>query len=474
MASINQVALKVNSESVRRLIRGRSGPLLSGFAMTALAMSFATPSVAETLKEALGMAYQNNPTLQSSRAGLRATDETVPQARAGWRPNLEILGRGGYTYQYPDSGSSDSGADYSASLRLTQNLYTGGGTLADVRRAKNAVRAARARLSGTEQDVLFQGVGAYVDVVRDTAVLDLNENNERVLQRQREATRDRFNVGEVTRTDVAQADARLARAKADRIRAQGDLEISRGVYEQIIGKVPGQLEAPAHLTDLPGSREEALQWADESNPSVVAARHDELASRDSVDLAESALLPKLDVIGEGGRTKDYLLGTTAMNAASVTAQLTIPLYQRGFASSRVREAKQVVGRDRLRLAVARRSAAEAANSAWESLVATRAQIVSIESVVRASQIALEGVRQEALVGSRTVLDVLDAEQELLDAKVNLVRAQRDEILAQYKLAAAVGRLTAKALNLGVEVYDPLKNYNEVEGKLWGLGGSIDD
>lgn len=437
-------------------------------------MALVAPAVAETLSEALGMAYQSNPTLQSSRAALRATDESVTQARAGWRPDLRILGTGGYTYDYPDTGSSDSGADYSASVRLTQNLYTGGGTLADVRRAQNSVRAARARLASTEQDVMFQVVGAYVDVVRDTAVLNLNENNEKVLQRQREATRDRFNVGEVTRTDVAQADARLARARADRIGAQGNLQISKGVYEQIIGKVPGQLEAPANLSDLPGGRDEALQWADESNPIVVAARYDEMASRDSVDVAESELLPKLDVVGEGGRSKDYLLGTTAMNAASVTAQLTIPLYQRGFVSSQVREAKQIVGRDRLRLAVARRSAAEQANNAWESLVATRAQIVSINSVVRASQIALEGVRQEALVGSRTVLDVLDAEQELLDAKVNLVRAQRDEILAQYKLAAAVGRLTAKALNLGVEEYDPLKNYNEVENKLWGVGGSIDD
>lgn len=474
MASITPAATKDRSDYSWSLSLGKVTTTTLCAAVTVVLGGYWNICSAETLAEALAMAYQNNPTLQAERAALRATDEGVPQARAGWRPDLRIVGRGGYTYQYPDSGLNDDGAAYAANLRLTQNLYTGGGTLADVRRARNAVRAGRARLAVTEQDVFFRAVGAYVDVVRDTAVLELNINNERVLRRQQEATRDRFNVGEVTRTDVAQADARLARARADRIRAQGNLKISKGVYEQIVGKAPGQLESPGDVTELPGNREEALQWADSSNPSVVAARHDEQASRNGVDLAESELLPKLDVIGEGGRSKDFLLGTTAMNAASVTAQLTIPLYQRGFVTSRVREAKQIVGRDRLRLSAARRSASEVANNAWESLVTTRAQIESINSEVRASRIALEGVRQEALVGSRTVLDVLDAEQELLDAQVNLVRAQRDEIVAQYQLSAAVGRLTAKGLNLDVPVYDALKHYNAVESKLWGLGGSIDE
>lgn len=436
-------------------------------------MAYAAPCSAETLAEALVMAYQNNPTLLAQRAALRATDESVPQARAGWRPSLEVVGSGGYTYQVPDSGSNDDGADYSANLRVTQNLYTGGGTIADVRRAQNSVRAERARLAITEQDILIKAVQAYLDVVRDTAVLQLNVNNEKVLRRQQEATRDRFNVGEVTRTDVAQAEARLARARADRIRAQGDLDITKAVYEQVIGKAPGRLETPAGVSALPENREQALEWADESNPTVMAARYDEVAARDSVDVAESELLPKLDLVGQGGRSKDYLLDTTGVNAASITAQLTIPLYQRGFVSSRVREAKQIVGRDRLRLAATRRTAAEGANSAWETLVTTRARIEAINASVRASRIALEGVRQEALVGSRTVLDVLDAEQELLDAQVNLVGAERDETLAQYDLAAAVGRLTAKALGLEVTVYDPEKNYKDVHDRLWGLGGSID-
>jgi TolC family type I secretion outer membrane protein len=473
MAPITLAALKERSDWSWNLSLGKFTTATVCAAAAVMLTGVWNTGAAESLAEAMAMAYQNNPTLQAERAALRARDEGVPQARAGWRPNLDIVGRGGYTYQYSDNGDTDDGASYSASLRLTQNVYAGGGTLADVRRARNAVKAGRARLGITEQDVLSRAVSAYVDVARDTAVLQLNINNEKVLRRQQEATRDRFNVGEVTRTDVAQADARLARARADRIRAQGDLKIRRGVYEQIIGKAPGRLTNPDTISDLPSDRDQALEWADAGNPSVVAARFDEQAARDGVDVFESELLPKLDVIGEGGRTKDYLLGTSAMNAASVTAQLTIPLYQRGFVSSRVREAKQIAGRDRLRLAVARRAAAELANNAWESLVTTRARIVSINSEVRASRIALEGVRQEALVGSRTVLDVLDAEQELLDAQVNLVRAQRDETLAQYQLAAAVGRLTAKGLNLDVKTYDAVKHYNAVQDKLWGLGGSID-
>lgn len=473
MASMTLATRKGTTHRACRLFLGKSAVALSGAIMTVAAAGYAVPCSAETLAEALAMAYENNPTLQAQRASLRATDETVPQARAGWRPTLEALGRGGYTYEYKDDSGSNDGGDYSASVRLTQNLYAGGGTEADIRRARNSVRAGQARLSITEQDILIQVTIAYLDVVRDTAVLRLNINNERVLRRQQEATRDRFNVGEVTRTDVAQAEARLARARADRIQAQGNLDISKGIYEQVVGKAPGQLEPPSGVSDLPASREQSLEWADEGNPNVLAARYDERAARDNVDVAESSLFPKLDLIGEGGRTKDYLQGTEASNAASVTAQLTIPLYQRGFVSSRVREAKQLVGRDRLRLAAARRSVAEVANSAWESLVTTRARIRAINSEVRANRIALDGVRQEALVGSRTVLDVLDAEQELLDAQVNLVRAERDETLAQYQLAAAVGRLTAKALGLQVRVYNPEQNFKDVQDKLWGLGGRID-
>lgn len=429
---------------------------------------------AETLMEAMILAYQNNPTLQAQRASLRATDEGVPQALSGWRPFVEIVGDGGFETNSGDSfDGTENGSTYSAALRVTQNIYAGGGTVADVQRAEDTVRAERARLASIEQTVLLNAVQAYMNVVRDEAVLRLNINNERVLARQLEATRDRFNVGEVTRTDVSQAEARVSGATADRIQAEGDVQISRGIYEQVVGKLPDALQRPAAVVDLPGSRQESVQVAMENNPDVAAALFDERASVSNVKVQTSDLLPRVDVVGQGGRSNNEVGSSVTNDGASIVAQLTVPLYQRGFASSRVREAKQVVGRNRMRLIEARRAATEDANNAWESLVTARARISSFTAAVRANRIALEGVRQEALVGSRTVLDVLDAEQELLDSQVNLVRAERDETVAQYQLMSAIGRLTAPSLNLETEYYDPSRHYDDVRDKLWGLGSDLD-
>jgi len=425
--------------------------------------------------EALIQAYQNNPTLQSQRASLRATDEGVPQALSGYRPNVEIVGSGGYLVEGGDGvDGADSGAEYSGNLRVTQNLYTGGGTVADVMRAENTVKAERARLADTEQLVLLSAVQAYMNAYRDDSVLKLNINNERVLNRQLEATRDRFNVGEVTRTDVSQAEARVASATADRIQAEGNVQISRGIYEQVIGTLPSNLSKPKPVTNVPATRKDAIDIAQQNNPGVVAATYDERAAQNNVKLVKSDLLPKVDLVGRGGRTSNYGTSDVTRDSASIMAELTVPLYQRGSVSSRVREAKQLAGRNRMRLIEAQRGATEDANNAWESLVTARARIRSISAAARANRIALEGVRQEALVGSRTVLDVLDAEQELLDSQVNLVVAERDEIVAQYQLMSALGRLTAQSLNLGTQYYDPDQHYKEVRDKLWGLGSESTD
>ena len=432
------------------------------------------PASGESLTEAMITAYQNNPTLQAQRASLRASDEGVPQARAGWRPNVEIVGDGGYLYQNnsPTGVTARREGDrdfYSANLRVTQSVFSGFGTVADVKRAKHTVRAERARLTITEQEVLLNAVRAYLNVVRDQAVLQLNINNEKVLNRQLEATRDRFNVGEVTRTDVAQAEARVARARADRVQARGDLRISRGVYVQIIGKEPGPVAKPSSSINLPSNLQESVRLALDDNPVVLASLYDERAAWQNVRVVRSRLLPRVDVVGEGGRSIDKTAADSTVDSAQITAQLTVPLYQRGSVSSEVREAKQVLSRNRQRLAEARRQATEDANNAWESLVTARARIRSFNSEVRANRIALEGVQQEALVGSRTVLDVLDAEQELLDAQVNLVRAERDETVAQYELLSAVGRLTAKSMNLETQIYDEQAHYRRVQDKWWGLG-----
>lgn len=442
---------------------------LGAVVLTCGAVVLGQPANGESLAEAVIMAYQSNPTLQAQRANLRVADEGVPQARSGWRPNVEVVGDAGYQYRKFDPGAEDDRDVYEANLRITQNLFSGFGTVADIQRAKYTVNAERARLTITEQEVLLDAVTAYLNVVRDQAVLKLNINNEKVLNRQLEATRDRFNVGEVTRTDVAQAEARVARARADRVQAQGDLQISGGNYVRIIGKEPENVQKPSKSADLPTSLKESIELSLDGNPSVLASLFDERAAWQNVRVVRSRLLPSLDLIGEGGRSFEKISSGTDVDSAQITAQLTIPLYQRGSVSSEVREAKQVLSRNRQRLSEARRQSTEDANNAWESLVTARARIRSFNSEVRANRIALEGVQQEALVGSRTVLDVLDAEQELLDAQVNLVRAERDEIVAQYALLSAVGRLTAQALKLDTAIYDEQKYYRQVQNKWWGLG-----
>lgn len=426
---------------------------------------------AQTIAEALGQAYLNNPTLQAQRAQLRSTDEGVPQALSGWRPDVRFLGDltklrrrtnniGGF------GGGNDSRTTYSGRFRATQNVYEGGRTEARISQAQNDVSAERARLVNAEQQVLLDAVTAYMNVVRDQAVLQLNINNEQVLKRQLEATRDRFNVGEVTRTDVAQAESRFARSTAVRIQSEGALEVSRAFYEQIIGAPPSAVTQPDFPNNLPKSEKDAVAAAREMNPAVVTAVYTERAARDAVKILVGALLPSVDIVADASRSRNQGTADRTTDDITLSAELTIPLYQQGTVTSQVREAKQAASQRFVQIEEARRAAAEDAARTWEQLVTARASIKSRESEVRAGKIALEGVEQEAAVGSRTVLDVLDAEQELLDAQVSLVRDQRDAIVASYDLLSAVGQLTAKSLALPVKLYDFENHYNKVRGKYW--------
>jgi outer membrane protein len=428
-----------------------------------------TSARGESLIEALTMAYQSNPTLRAQRARLRATDEGVAQALSGWRPEVELTGSGAKTRQRTNAvPAKSSRTPYSGTLSVTQSLYRGGRTVAETSQAESEVEAARARLTSVEQVVLLDAATAYMDVVRDEAVLELNVNNEQVLTRQLEATRDRFSVGEVTRTDVAQAESRLAGALADRRQAEGNLEVSRATYRQIMGTMPGTLSQP----DLPqppaADGEEAAQLADTQNPGVLAAIHDEAAAQINVRAVTGELLPSVDLTANASRSRNQAIEDRTTNTVSVTAALTIPLYQTGSVSARVRAAKQLADRARRLIDEARRAAVQDAASAWETLVAVRSRIEALSSQVRAAQIALDGVTQEATVGSRTVLDVLDAEQELLNAQVGLVGAQRDEIVAHFDLLAAVGGLTARGLSLPVDPYDEKEYYSTIRNRWWGL------
>ncbi|MCZ6774435.1 MAG: TolC family outer membrane protein, partial [Proteobacteria bacterium] len=395
---------------------------------------------AQTLPEALASAYNNNPELLAARAKLRSVDEGVPQALAGWRPKVEMSGDIARSNTYLNTRPGDRGqirTPRNTSLDVTQPLFRGLRTVAGVERAESLVRAQRASLKGTEQDVLLSGVSAYMSVVRDQAVLSLSINNEQVLRRQLEATRDRFEVGEITRTDVAQAEARLAGATADRIKAEGDLKQSRASYLNIVGVAPGTLKQPPEPSDLPKDLQTATDAAKIGHPDVVSAEFSERAARQNIKSVRGELLPTLNLLGSVGQRWESSGNDSQMFAGSVKLDLTVPIYQKGSVYSRLRAAKQDAGKSRLDLADARRDQVNAATSSWEQLQAARARIKSFKAQIRASEIALEGVQTEAQVGSRTVLDVLDAEQELLDAKVNLVRARRDDIVAAYGLKEAI-------------------------------------
>ncbi|GAB6053224.1 TolC family outer membrane protein [Magnetospira thiophila] len=440
----------------------------------AVALGFAAQGGAAsgmTLEEALITAYGNNPTLKSQQASLRASDELVSQAISNWRPTVSVSADVAKERDTLNSRAGTQRDQYrspmSMSATVSQPLYRGGRTLAQTDKAEAQVRGQRADLLVQEQNVLLDAATAYLNVLRDRAVVDLNISNESVLQRQLEATQDRFRVGEITRTDVSQAEARLAGAVADRIQAEGDLEVSRANFANIIGQMPEGLEKPPVVDGLPESLEAALALALDANPSVQSSSEDELAAMHNIDLIKGELLPTVTLSGTASRSLDSVSETSSNNNLEAKVSLSVPLYQSGSVYSRLRAARQEASQQRMTLEQARRDAIESASRAWEELSSGRARIKSIEAQIKAAEVALDGVQREATVGSRTVLDVLDAEQELLNAKVSLVRAQRNEMVAVYNLKAAVGQMTAVGLGLPVAPYDPKQHYEEVRDKWFG-------
>ncbi|MEK7245618.1 MAG: TolC family outer membrane protein, partial [Pseudomonadota bacterium] len=356
----------------------------------------------------------------------------------------------------------------STKIELSQPLFRGGRTSAATSEAENNVKAERARLKAVEQKVLLEAATAYLDLYREIAVLDLNRGNEQVLRRQLEATRDRFQVGEITRTDVFQAEARLARATAERIKAEGDLEISRASYVKVVGAAPpAQLTLPPSPDRLPDEKDKAIRDAAVHNPAVIAAEFDQRAAKDRIAGAEGELLPTFRIVASAG--KDWESSNESSRISNLEAKLkfSMPLYEAGATYARVRGAKQTAAERQNLIDKERRDAVQTATRAWDTLLSARARVDSFDSQIKAATVALEGVEREAAVGSRTVLDVLNAEQELLDAKVNHVRAQRDELVAAFELKSAIGHLIAEQLALKVELYDPATNYDESREKWFG-------
>lgn len=424
---------------------------------------------AMSLKDALATAYAGNPELQADRARVRAVDEKVPQALSGWRPRVQLNGTSGYSRDHsslrPSSEEYQSSNPRTVGVTLEQDLFSGFQTINKTRAAENTVKAARAQLSVTEQTVLQSVAEAYLNVVRDRAVVDLNVNNEQVLSRQLEATQDRFRVGELTRTDVSQSEARLAKATADRINAEAQLKASCANFERLVGLPAKGLQYPDEPKGLPGSLEEAIEASQVEQPNVLAAEFSAEAAQNTVDATGGELMPAVKLQADQSKSYDQSFDGARTKGYRIMAVVNVPLYEGGGTWSRLREAKQTAGQRRLQVDDAKKKSRELAVRAWESLVASRAQIKSIQAQIDAASVALEGVQREAQVGSRTVLDVLDAEQELLNARVSLVSAQRNERVAAHSLLSAIGRLNAVALDLNVEAYDPVEHYEDVRG-LW--------
>jgi TolC family type I secretion outer membrane protein len=450
-----------------------------------LSTVFAVPASAETLAEALAMAYGSNPQLQAERARLRATDELVPQALSNWRPTVQVTGSGGISRT--DSSSSSSRVDAASSaaalsagtgsgtqtirtsdvqLQMAQPLYRGGRTVAQTSQAENLVRAERATLIATEQTVLLNAATAYFDVLRDQSLLDIQIENERVLRGLLQATQAQYRVGTVLETDLQLAQSRLSTAVAQRQTAEGNLETSRETYAQVVGQAPQTLVMPAERPVLPAALDHAKRLAASDNPNVVAAQFNRSAAEDQVKVVRGQLFPTLSVNGTASRSATSQ-GDRSTDDLSVTAQVSMPLYEAGSVWSQTRQAKQTVSQRASDIDTARRQSVQQAGAAWDAYVSARATILSNRDAVTAQAAALRGVEAQYRAGTRSIIDVLNETQNLLTTRVNLVTAQHNEAVAVYQVTTAIGRMTAVDLRLPVALYDADRNYGYVRDKWFG-------
>jgi outer membrane protein len=425
------------------------------------------------MSSALSRAYLDNPDLNQQRAGTRAQDEVVSRANAGYRPQVAGTAQIGYarTEGTQLSQRADSNTlPTSAGLSVTENIFNGNRTTNGVKQAESQVFQSREQMRLTEQNTLQNGATAYMNVLRDTAILELNKNNITVLEEQLRQTRDRFNVGEVTRTDVAQSESSLATARSNYFTAQANLQTSIANYRQIIGVEPHHLEAARPIDMLlPPTMESAITVALAEHPQIQAAFHAVDAAQLQVQLNEGNLYPTLNVVGSVQQENQQQgLPDYRVFSGSVVAQLNVPLYSGGDTYASIRQAKELLSQARLQADLARDQVRATLVSTWGQLDTAKAVIRSSQAAVKASEIALDGVREEAKVGQRTTLDVLIAQQTLLQSRVSLVSAQRDRVVASYAVMAAAGRLSAANLALNVIQYDPTIHFEQVKDKWIGL------
>jgi outer membrane protein len=452
----------------------------------ALLCAVASPLRAETLNGALLRAYNSSPVINSGRAGVRALDEKVPQAKAGMRPRASagaFLGaQQNRNVQLQDevdlvdpsiplarvrSTQSGSSAPRSANFFIEQPVFDGLKTMNATQRAESGVYAGRERLRLTEQRVLFAAAAAYMNVLRDTAALRLQENNVSVLTEQLRQTRERYLAGQITLTDIAQAEARLAAGKSLVSQARATLETSIGAYRQTIGDEPTKLSPGAAVDSLiPRTREDVERIAQAEHPVILAALHDADAADLDIKVIESDFMPKLSIVGSAFTQTDVSGIYNRNIGAYVGGRLNVPLYEGGVTSSQVREAKEVAGQRRMDVDVARADVIALVRANWGALQAAKTQIAAAQSQIAAAERALYGVREEAKAGQRTTLDILNAQQELLNARIGLIYAQRERVVASYAVLGAMGRLSLDLLRPGDSPYDPSSHFEQVRD-LWG-------
>jgi outer membrane protein len=445
--------------------------LIAGLALGVTAII--TPAAAETLREALTETYNTNPTLTATRAGQKAINEGVPLAKANGRPDAS--GTASYTELLPRSDGTNFSPDrlFNVGVNASVPLYTGGAVRNSIAAAENRVEAGFANLRATESSIFSAVVASYMDVIRDEAIVDLNRAQVGVLQVNLEATKDRFQIGDLTRTDVAQSEARLAISTSSLESARASLIRSKENYIQLVGSPPGELEAPPPLPNLPASPDEAVIVSLNSNPDIIAAREQREASGFDRLAANASRLPTVSGFTSGSFSHN--LGSidsgalpsfdSSNSSAQVGVRATIPLYQGGEAGARIRQAQARLSQAQELEIAAEREAIAQTRASYASWRASLDVIASSERAVSANELSLEGVRAENSVGNRTILDILNAEQELLQSKVQLVTARRNAYVAGFSVLAAMGRAEARDLGLdGGPLYDPMADYDAVKNK----------
>ena len=426
---------------------------------------------AATIFEAMSDAYQHNPTLQGQRAYLRSVDENVAIAKSGYRPTVALNGSYSDAHIHNDTYQTNDGYTKAVSAVLSQPIFNGFSTFNTVRAADKSVEAEQSNLYNIEQEILLAAGTAYLDVLRDESIVDLQKNNEKLLKKRLDETRERFNVGEVTRTDVSQAEARHSAAISDRIRAEGNLAASKAIYENIIGTTPAGLTEPTNMSEMfPKNPEAALRYAYENNYNLKAAKSALEASDYTVYANEGALLPQVAFKAEAARSKTEAVNARdpETNSFQWSVNMSVPLYNAGETRARIRQSKYKKWQAEENVLAAERDMIATVTSSFEYMIANESRLKSVKDQIKAYAIALDGVQQEEALGNRTVLDVLDAYQALLNSNVEEVEARRNYYVSGMALLLSMGKLTAKDLGLNVDLYDAEKKSKQTRNKFLSL------